>query len=73
MFVNYSSVITGIGYRLVVINNDSQDRSLNTKLFNDSIYSKKVNYEILFGLDEVSINDDNINIKSKSSAIILIK
>lgn len=58
---------------LVVINNDSQDRLLNTKLFSDLIGSENTNYKILFGADDVSINENDISIKPKSSAIILIK
>jgi glycosidase len=58
---------------LVAINNDGQNRLLNKKLFSHLINSKTVNYKILFGADEVSINEDNIMIKPKSSTIILIK
>ena len=58
---------------LVIINSGSQDRSLDLKSFNDLIKSEKVSCDILFGGDQISVNDSKINIKPKSSAVILIK
>jgi len=58
---------------LIIINNNDRNESMDIKSFNDLIHSKKTNCDILFGADEVSIDDSIINIKPKSSALILIK
>lgn len=58
---------------LVIINNDDHKREFIYEDFNMMIGNKVEDFEVLFGEENVVFEIDNFSIKSKSSAIILLK